>query len=427
MRFRLPADDLLRGATYRRLWLSILASSFGAQITLLALPLTAVVLLRASPSQMGTLTAMEILPFVLFSLPSGVWLDRVRKLRVYIGGELALAAASISVPLAWWAGILTIHGLFAVGFVIGAVNTTAGSASQIVLTQIVTRDRLIEANARNALANSGAQVAGPGLAGGLITLLGGPLTLLFDAALLLLSTVILAGIRIEEKPARAPGRFWSDLRSGLGFVWSSRVLTSLGFFVATWQIFYNASVVVTILFATRGLDLSGQDVGISYICLGAGTVAGSLVNGRIGRLIGPGSCLTAGFGLCACSWLMLSAAPRGIIGNALFGCSLALLGMGEMLIFINFIALRQSLTPAPLLGRMTSTMRWLILIPAMPGALVGGWLGEHAGLRAALGFAGAGAALLTLAAWRSPTLRGLRGLPDPDPLDGGLTTELTGP
>ena len=177
----LPRDDLLRQATYRRLWSSILISSFGGQVTLLALPLTAALLLHASPTQMGLLTAMEIVPFVLFSLPSGVWLDRVRKLPVYVVGETALALVVSSVPLAWWMGWLTMPWMYVVGFVIGTVYTTAGSAAQIVLTQVVSRERLVEAHAKNALASSGAEVAGPGFAGVLIRLVGAPLALLVDA------------------------------------------------------------------------------------------------------------------------------------------------------------------------------------------------------------------------------------------------------
>jgi len=150
-RFALAPNDLLRDAVYRRLWTSVLTSSFGAQIMMLALPLTAAVLLHASPTQMGALTTMEILPFVLFSLPSGVWLDRVRKLPVYIAGEITLAFAAASIPLAWWLHALSIHWLYVVAFTIGVVYTSAGSASQIVLTQVVERDRLIEANAKNAL------------------------------------------------------------------------------------------------------------------------------------------------------------------------------------------------------------------------------------------------------------------------------------
>src|ERR1700683_2009831 len=142
LRFKLSPTDLLRDATYRRLWTSILISSFGGQVSMLALPLTAAVLLHAAPIQMGFLTAMETIPFVLFALPTGVWLDRVRKLPVYVIGELSVACTVATVPLAWWLGWLSIDWLYVVGFVIGAVNTTAGSAAQIVLTQIVPRERL---------------------------------------------------------------------------------------------------------------------------------------------------------------------------------------------------------------------------------------------------------------------------------------------
>ena len=136
-RFALAPDDLLRDAVYRRLWASVLTSSFGAQIMMLALPLTAAVLLHASPTQMGALTTMEIVPFVLFSLPSGVWLDRVRKLPVYVAGEITLACSAASVPLAWWCHALTMGWLYVVAFMIGVVYNTAGSAAQVVLTQVV--------------------------------------------------------------------------------------------------------------------------------------------------------------------------------------------------------------------------------------------------------------------------------------------------
>ena len=195
--FTLAPGDLLRDAVYRRLWSSILISSLGGQITMLALPLTAAVLLNASPTQMGLLQAMEILPFVLFSLPAGVLLDRVRKLPVYIAGESLLAVAVATVPLAAWLGWLGMGWLYVVGFVLGCVYTVAGSAAQIVLTQVVPRERLVEAHAKNALASSGAEVAGPGLAGALIKLLGAPLALAVDALLLLVSAA-----RAQSWPAK---------------------------------------------------------------------------------------------------------------------------------------------------------------------------------------------------------------------------------
>ncbi len=420
------ADDLLADPAYRRLWSSVLASSFGMQIMLLALPLTAAVSLHASPTAMGVLTGMETLPFTLFSLPSGVWLDRVRKLPVYLAGELTLAAAAASVPVARWFGVLSVPWLLLVAFTVGLVNTTAGSASQIVLNQIVGRERLIEANAKNALANSTAEVAGPAIAGALIRLLGAPVALLFNAALLLMSASILGGIRTGETPPRAGGRFWPELLAGGRFVRGNRLLVVLAGFVASWEFFNAASSGVNILFATRTLAMSGQGVGLCYVGLGIGTVLASLFGGRLGRRAGPGRCITLGFALTASGSLLLAASPAGPWGCAAFALDLMLLGAGAILIFINFIALRQAVTPAPMLGRMTSTMRWLILVPAGPGALIGGWLGQHEGLRASLDFAGVGGSLLTITAWRSPLLRAITALPRSTSPQPELATEPLG-
>ena len=142
---RLAANDLWRDPVYLRLWSSILTSSFGNQVMMLALPLTAAVLLQATPTQMGLLTAVELMPFLLLSLPSGVWLDRVRKLPVYVVGEVAAALVAASVPLAWWLQWLSMEWLYVAGFVLGTVHTVAGSAAQIVLMQVVPRERLVEA------------------------------------------------------------------------------------------------------------------------------------------------------------------------------------------------------------------------------------------------------------------------------------------
>jgi MFS family permease len=415
--FRLLAlapDDLLRDAIYRRLWTSILISSLGAQITMLALPLTAAVLLHASPTQMGLLTSMEILPFVLFSLPSGVWLDRVKKLPVYVVGEATLGLAVLSVPIAAHFGWLGMPWLYFVAFVLGTVYTTAGSAAQIVLTQVVSRDRLVEAHAKNALASSGAEVAGPGVAGVLIKLLGAPLALAVDALLVLTSAFILRGIRIQEQLATKSGAdFWRDLKEGLSFVRSNALLVSLASAVGCWQFANQSAQVVQILYATRELGLSSHSVGLSYVALGVGTVLASVFGHRISRRVGPGPCLVMGFASCGIGWLLLALLPKGAIGVAGFAFMLFTFGVGAVLIFINFLSLRQSVTPAPMLGRMTSTMRWLILIPAGPGALAGGWLGEHVGLRAGLALAGGSALLLSLFAWRHPVIRRVRELPKP--------------
>ncbi len=410
----LAPGDLLRDRLYRRLWLSILTSGFGSQITMLAIPLTAAVLLKATPTQMGRLTAVELAPFVLFSLPAGVWLDRVRKLPVYIGGELAVAATLATVPAAWALGWLSMGYLYTVAFLIGCVFVTAGSAAQIVLTQVVPRPRLVEAHAKNALANAAAEVAGPAVAGALIRLVGAPLALLANGLLLLGSVAILRGLQLREAALTAtPDRFWAALKEGLRFVAGLRLLIVMALLVGLWQMFQQMAMVVQILFATRQLGLDAGEVGLCYVGVGAGTISASAIGHRLSSRIGVGPCLLVGFALCGIGWLQLACAPVGRWGVASFVLMLVCFGAGAVLIFINFLALRQAATPEPLLGRMTSTMRWLILLPAVPGALLGGWLGEHLGLRAALAAGGIGTLALAAGGWRWTLLRHQRRLPEP--------------
>jgi predicted MFS family arabinose efflux permease len=407
--FTLSSTDLLRDPVYRRLWLSILISSFGQQVTMLAVPLTAALLLHASPSQMGLLTAIELAPFVLFSLPVGVWLDRVRKLPVYIAGEIAVALVLASIPAAWALGWLSMPYLYGAGFLMGCVFVSSGTAAQIVLTQVVPRERLVEAHAKNALATSGAEVVGPGFAGVLIKLVGAPLALLADALLLMFSVSFLRGVRARETPLPLVERdFRADLKEGLRFVWHHPLLPRMALMVGLWQLCHHASMVVQILFAIRVLGLTEQQVGLCYIAMGVGTVLASTLGHRISVAIGPGSCLTLGVLINGLGWLQLALVPPGPFALASYVLMLMCFSIGAVLLFINFLALRQAVTPAPLLARMTSTMRWLILIPAGPGALLGGYVGEHFGLRFAMALGGVGALLLAWMMWRSKVLRTLQ-------------------
>ena len=408
-----PPDNLLRDPTFRRLWLSVLISTFGGQVTMLALPLTAALLLHASPSQMGLLTAVETLPFVLLSLPAGVWLDRVRKLPLYIGGELALALAVLSVPLAWWAGWLSMGWLYGVGLVIGTVSTLAGSAAQIVLSQVVDRSRLVEAHGKNGLAHALAEVTGPGAAGLLVKLLGAPLALLADALMLVCSALILTGLKVHEQLApRTGARFWPELREGLRFVLGHRLLVALALLMGGWQFCNHAVQSVQVLHATRGLGLSEQAIGLCFAGMGLGAIVASSVVHRLSQRHGPGPTLLAGIGLCGVAWLLPWWLPSGPAGVAAYAAMLVLAGAGGVMAGSNFLGLRQAVTPAPLLGRMTTSMRWLVLLPAGPGALAGGWLAEHAGLRSTLLGAGMVALLaLLLSAWAG-VLPAVRHLPD---------------
>jgi MFS family permease len=162
---------LWRSRDFRKLWLSLTITSFGAQITNLALPLTAALLLNATPMQMGILVALETLPFALVSLHAGVLLDRVRKLPVIIFADVGRGIALLAIPIAAWLGSLSMEILFAVGFLCGVQNVVGGAAYQVLLAQMAGRKRLVEVNAKFARGETSAALIGPGLAGGLIQLL----------------------------------------------------------------------------------------------------------------------------------------------------------------------------------------------------------------------------------------------------------------
>lgn len=388
------SKGLFRDPLYRRLWTSILISSFGNQVTLLALPLTAAVLLQASPTQMGSLIACEIVPFAVFSLPAGVWVDRWPKLPTYVAGELAVALCVGTIPVAWWLGVLSMPWLYVAAFAIGCINTVCGTASQVVLTQIVPGDRLVEAHAKKALATSSAELSGPAAAGVLIQALGASVALLTEALLLVFSAVILRGIRVEESAKHVQEAFWQALWAGLHFVRNHKLLMFMGACVAAWQTCLYLTGAVQILFATRELGMSERAIGLSHVAIGLGTAGMGWIGHRIVHRRGVAVTFALGFGLSGLGWLLLSATTVNSLGGVAYVFMLSAYGAGAALIFMNFLSLRQALTPASMLGRMTSTMRWLIFLPAGPGALLGGWLGEHVSLRFVLGIAGLASLLL---------------------------------
>ena len=401
---------------YRRMWLSILFSNLGGQITLLALPLTAVFLLDASPTQMGLLTAMEIAPFVLLSLPGGVLIDRMQKLPLYIAGEIFMGCTLLLIPLAWALDLLNMPLMYAVSFALGTVYTIAGSASQIVLTQLVGRDKLVEAYSQNAIAGSMAEVLGPGMAGLLIRVLGAPLALVMDALLLIGSVVMLRGIHIHEVvPPRSTWKdrsFKEELMKGVNFVKSQHMLIEMAATVGAWQFFAQLALSVQIIFAVKDLGLDETLVSMSFVALGIGSVLGGMAGPKFSSRYGPGPALIMGIAITSLGWISLLVLENFLPSLLLFSWMLLCFSWGATLLFVNFLSLRQAFTPTDLLGRMTTTMRWLILLPAGPGAILGGWMAEHWGMRSSLGAAGAGTLLVAWIAYSRPHLKSLKTLPD---------------
>lgn len=422
---------LLAHRDFRLLWLSSTVTSFGGQVTMLALPLTAVLMLDASPGQMGILVAFETLPFSLFSLHAGVLIDRIRKRPILLVCEAAICAALLTVPAAALSGKLSMPLLYGVGFVLGTVFVVVGSAAQVYLTQIAGRDRLIAANSLFIASESAARLTGPGLAGLLIQILSAPLAIVFDALTFLVSLVFLARMRHREmRPVPVGGStVTAEIRAGLALVLRHPVLRPLTFVSTSWFIVFQGWIALQTLYATRELGLSAAEIGVAHMVGGAGALLSAIVARRVTRRLGTGLPILLGVGCSGLSWAMLAALPRTGHGTATLGAALFVFDFGITLYWIHYASLRQAVTPDGMLGRMTATMRFFTVAAAPLGALAAGHAAEAFGLRETI--AAMGAIVIGMAAllyWRTdlrnvPAVEGLH----PDASAGSAGTTAAAP
>ncbi len=415
---------LWRNRDFRTLWFSLTITHFGGQVTFLALPLTAAIMLHATPLQMGILTAVEALPYTLFGLFTGVLVDRSRKLPLIIMADLSRGAALLAVPIAAWRGWLSMPVLYIVGFLVGLGGIVGWAAYQVFMTERVGRDNLVEANSRIALSDSSAQLIGPGLAGIFIQWLTAPFAILLDACSFFISAWMLRGIpdRASDAPKirHEAGKIswkgiWADAREGLHLIWHNPILRSLAWGLAVWQFVKHIYLAIIILYAARDLQLSAGKIGVIWMMGGAGFLLASFAIARANRRFGVGRVMLAGLLITGIAWLMIAAVGPGDWAGFRLGVALFFFDLGAMLFFINYLSLRQSVTPDRLLGRVTSTMIFLSIAMAPAGSLVGGLMGEAFGLRTTIAVSGIGGLLLALALVRFSPLMEMKKLPTPVP------------
>jgi len=399
---RLRHDRQLRDPDFRRFWFSSILTNFGAQITALALPICAALLLHATPSEMGALAAVGSLPFLLFGLPTGVLLERSRRLPVMLCSDAMVALSLASVPLAWWQGWLSIHWLYAVQFMLGTGLVVGGGAEQVFLTFLVGRDGIIDAQAKFGATESASRLLGPGMAGLLVQVLGAPIAILCNVAGFALSIWNLRQIGKREPAPHPPqSHALRDMLDGLRFVWRHPTLRLLAWVSACWHLLFYGFMALNVLFATRVLGMSPGVMGTAQMLGGVGVFVASVALKPLTTRFGSGG--TTVIGLCASGigFVLIPAIPRDLFGSpaasaAAYAVVMFWLDCGALLFFLPYLALRQRVTPDAFLGRMTSTMRFLTVATAPLGAAGAGMLGESFGVRGGLGFVAAGAVLLTL-------------------------------
>ena len=377
---------LARDPEFLKLWVGETISDFGDQITLLAIPLTAVIVLKASAFEMGLLAAIGALPTALFSLVVGVWVDRLPRRRILIAADLGRAVALATVPVAFVLGVLGLPLLFVVAFTTGTLSVFFVVAYQAYLPTLVGRERLVDANGKMNASGSLAQLAGPGVAGLLVQLFTAPMPVVADALSFVASLVGITLIRrTEPQLTPRPRDMRAEIREGMAALLGHPLLRTLVICGAIVVLLFSAQLAIFVLYLARDLGLEPTVIGLILAIGSVGALAGALLAGTVARRIGIGPAFILGAFLAAICFIV-----RGVAGGPPLAIVVGLTGaqliglFGASLFNVNGPSMRQALTPTHLLGRVNASYRFLVWGTGPIGALLGGTLGELFGLRAAL-------------------------------------------
>src|SRR5437762_1676405 len=285
---------LWRHREFLKYWTASAVSDVGSQITALALPLIGALMLAATPWQMGLLSAAGGAPILLVGLFAGVWVDRLRRRPVLIAADVGRALLLLTIPLASMAGLLTIPLLCVVALLVGALNVLFDIAHLAFLPVLVSREQIVDGNAKLEVTAAGAQAVGPSVGGALIGFLGAPFAVLLDALSFLVSGWLINRTRaVEPAPVAAAARsgVWAEIREGMREVGRQPVLRALIAASGTMTFFGRMFNAVYILYMTRDLGLGPVGVGLVLAAGGIGSLAGALVAGPTTRRFGPGPML----------------------------------------------------------------------------------------------------------------------------------------
>lgn len=394
---------------FQRLSLANLAAQSAEQLSLATVPLVAVLMLGSSVGDIGLLTAMGTLPFLLLSLPLGSLADRMPRQQLMLWGEVLRLTALLLMLAALHSSHLQVGWLAALSFA-GAIGTVAFSvATPGLVSDLVPRPALAQANARLEVARSIAFASGPAVAGSLVAWAGGLPTMALAVALSGFAVLALLGLRSGVAPALAqqlPQRrhLLREVGEGARFVGQHALLMPLLVTGAVFNLAWFMLQTAFVPYAVRSLGMDAGAIGMTMACYGAGMLAGALTSPRLMAALPFGRAVQLGpvAGLAAAACL---AATLAWPGSALAGLCFFLLGSGPMVWTISTTTLRQHVTPNALLGRVSSVFL-MVNAGARPiGAALGGWVGTGWGEGTCLLVALAGFAMQVVVIFASPFSR----------------------
>ncbi|MFI1508765.1 MFS transporter [Streptomyces sp. NPDC020597] len=413
-----PPGSLFRNRAFALFWSSQSISFLGTQITYVALPLTAVVVLHASPMEAGLLSALETLPFLLFGLFVGVLVDRRARRPILIAANAIRFAALAWVPLAYSLDVLTITQLLVVTFLVGVMTVFFEIAYMSYLPGLVGRERLMEANGKLQASASTAEVAGPGIAGGLIGVMSAPAVIAIDAVSYLISALALTRLPADTAPqaeGEAEGKqsVRASLREGFAVVGRSPLLRWCTVAVFFLSLFFSSIMAVYFLYLIREVGLTSTAVGLIVAVGSVGGLVGALLSERLNTLLGVGPTLAAAVALPGVGFLLLAAVDGNSLGSAALAAVATFVGFFGIPVWdVTVISFRQSITPEHLQGRVNATVRSLSWGTLSLGSLMGGALASSWGLRETVVVSAAGLFVPSLVVLLSP-VRAMRQLPEP--------------
>jgi MFS family permease len=407
-------QGLWRHADFMRLWSAAGISAAGSQVTLLALPLTAILVLHASAFEVAAISTAVTLPNLL-GIAAGVWLDRARRRRVMIAADFGRAVVLASVPVAYAFRVVDLPQLYAVALTSGALTVVFEIASQAYLPAIVRREQLVEANAKLQGVTVAAQSAGPSIGGALVTFVSAPVAILADAVSFLVSGLLIASIptRYEapQDPSPSATTRRSELREGARYVFSDPYLRPLLLSHALANLMLGLLWAIVIVYAVRVLGLSAATIG-AVLSLGhIGGFAGAVFARRIAERAGVGRVVVASFLLFGPATLLLASATRHT-AIIFVGLGWILESFARSLYGVSATSVRQALVPDRLQARASGITATTGTSAFPLGTLVGGALAAAFGLREAMIVAAIVSFLPFLPVVVSP-MRSLREVPNP--------------
>ncbi|MFF6979933.1 MFS transporter [Streptomyces sp. NPDC008343] len=402
---------LLCHRDFRRLFAATALGQLGDRIMFLAFPLVAIAALHADEFEVGLLTAMSTAGSLLVGLPAGAWVDRMRKRSVMISTDLARALALLTIPMAWWADILTIWWLYTVALTHGVLTVFFDVAYVSCLPHLVGRDNLLEGNSKLSGIRSVTSISGPGVAGPLVGLVGAPVTLVLSSAGMALSALLAAGIRTREQKPESSERaqLVKDVAEGLKFVLGQPALRAILVADGTFNLFLVMYQTMLLVFLEREAGLDPFGIGLVLSGMGCGALLGALLATRLSKWCGQGPVIwLAPLLTCPPTALMPMARPGWSVAVAAIG--LAGLSLGGVVRVVAQSSLQQALTPDRLLGRVSATARFVSWGGIPLGGLLGGASGSVFGAAVTLWIGAAGMTLSVLPNVLSP-LRTKRTVP----------------